>query len=80
MPLAVEPSDDAVVERVDAAASRRTFEAAIDALPAAQRAAVEMRVVEELAYPELAARLGCTETTAGSGSRWDCGSCAAACR
>jgi RNA polymerase sigma factor (sigma-70 family) len=64
MPLAVEPVDDAAVERVDAAASRRTLKGAMDDLPATQRAAVEMRVVGELAYPELAARLDCTETTA----------------
>jgi RNA polymerase sigma-70 factor (ECF subfamily) len=33
-------------------------------LPERYRRAVQMRVVEELAYPELAARLQCTETTA----------------
>lgn len=64
MPLAVESIDEAVVERVDATASRRTLDVAMDDLPAAQRAAVEMRVVGGLAYSELAARLDCTETTA----------------
>ena len=64
MPLAVESVDDTVVERVDAAATRRRLDVAMGDLPAAQRAALEMRVVGELAYPELAARLDCTETTA----------------
>jgi RNA polymerase sigma factor (sigma-70 family) len=64
MPLAVESVDDTVVERVDAAATRRRLDVAMDDLPATQRAALEMRVVGELAYPELAARLDCTETTA----------------
>jgi RNA polymerase sigma factor (sigma-70 family) len=54
----------ALVERLDAVARRGDLRAALDQLPARHREAVQMRVVEELEYPELAARLDVTETTA----------------
>ncbi len=54
----------ALAERLDAVALRGELEAALDQLPARHREAVQMRVVEELDYPELAARLDVTETTA----------------
>jgi RNA polymerase sigma factor (sigma-70 family) len=54
----------ALAERLDAAALRGDLQAALDKLPATHRAAVQMRVVEELDYPELAARLDVTEVTA----------------
>ena len=54
----------ALAERLDAAALRGDLEAALDQLPARHREAVQMRVVEELDYLELATRLDVTETTA----------------
>jgi RNA polymerase sigma factor (sigma-70 family) len=59
-----EPDTWALAERLDAAALRGDLEAALDQLPARHREAVQMRVVEELDYPELAARLDVTEPTA----------------
>jgi RNA polymerase sigma-70 factor (ECF subfamily) len=65
MPLTAEPDTGAALaERLDATASLPALEAAIDELPARHRQAVQMRVVDELDYPELALRLNCTETTA----------------
>jgi RNA polymerase sigma-70 factor (ECF subfamily) len=55
---------DSVPGRLDATADRSALERALDALPAAQRDAVRMRVVDELDYPAIALRLRCTETTA----------------
>ena len=57
-------ASDAIAERLDASAARPELEMAMDALPAAHRDAVRLRVVEGLAYPDIAARLGCTVTTA----------------
>jgi RNA polymerase sigma-70 factor (ECF subfamily) len=37
---------------------------AVRALPGDQRAAVELRIVEELSYGEVASRLGCSEPAA----------------
>jgi RNA polymerase sigma factor (sigma-70 family) len=65
MPLTVEPDGGAALaERLDAEASGGELAAAMSALPERYRRAVQMRVVDELAYPELAARLACSETTA----------------
>jgi RNA polymerase sigma factor (sigma-70 family) len=65
MPPAVEPDGGpGLADRLDAEASRGELAAAMAALPERYRRAVQMRVVDELAYPELAARLACTETTA----------------
>jgi RNA polymerase sigma-70 factor (ECF subfamily) len=65
MRLTAEPdTGTALAERLDADASRPALEAAMDRLPPTHRLAVQMRVVEELDYPELALRLNCTETTA----------------
>ena len=65
MPLQAEPDTGPVLaERLDAEASRSELATAMASLPERYRRAVQMRVVEELAYPELAARLHCTETTA----------------
>ena len=55
---------DAVVERVDAAALRSRLDAAMDALPDAQRLAVGGRVVRELAYADLASELDCSAQSA----------------
>ncbi len=65
MPLTAEPDTGAALaERLDATASRPALEAAMDELPRTHRQAVQMRVVDELDYPELALRLNCSETTA----------------
>lgn len=55
---------DAVGERVDAAAHGPTLAGALAALPAGQREALQLRVVEERPYDEVAARLRCSETAA----------------
>jgi RNA polymerase sigma factor (sigma-70 family) len=55
---------EAVEERVDALASRSELRRAFEALPQAQRAAIRLRVVEGLGYPDIAVQLQCTETTA----------------
>jgi RNA polymerase sigma factor (sigma-70 family) len=65
MPPTAEPDTGAALaERLDASASRPALAAAMDELPPTHRQAVQMRVVDELDYPELALRLNCTETTA----------------
>jgi DNA-directed RNA polymerase specialized sigma24 family protein len=65
MPPTAEPDTGAALaERLDATASRPALVAAMDELPPTHRQAVQMRVVDELDYPDLALRLNCTETTA----------------
>jgi DNA-directed RNA polymerase specialized sigma24 family protein len=65
MPLTTEPDTGAALaERLDATACRPALEAAMDEIPTTHRQAVQMRVVDELDYPDLAVRLNCTETTA----------------
>jgi RNA polymerase sigma factor (sigma-70 family) len=60
--------DDGDVERIEALADlaplRRDLAAALDALPAGQADAVRLRVAEDLPYPEVARRLGCSEDAA----------------
>jgi RNA polymerase sigma factor (sigma-70 family) len=65
MPLR-DPSDYAseADERIDAAELSPDLHRAVQALPPVQRAAVELRVVEQLSYAEVARRLACTEGTA----------------
>jgi RNA polymerase sigma-70 factor, ECF subfamily len=55
---------DAVDERLAAAELHDGLGSALASLPEAQRDALELRVVEELPYQEVARRLGCTETAA----------------
>jgi DNA-directed RNA polymerase specialized sigma24 family protein len=55
---------DAIAERLDAAAAGPKLELAMSALAGAHRDAVRLRVVEGLAHPDIAIRLGCTVTTA----------------
>jgi RNA polymerase sigma factor (sigma-70 family) len=62
--LAEADASEAVVDRVDAMASQAELRRALDALPEGQRAAIRLRVVEGLGYPDIALRLRCTETTA----------------
>jgi RNA polymerase sigma factor (sigma-70 family) len=65
IPLTAEPDTGAALaERLDATASSPALEAAMDELPTTHRLAVQMRVVDELDYSELALQLNCTETTA----------------
>ena len=65
LPLhAVAKDTDATDSRLDAAALRRDLQAALDSLPRGQASAVRLRFVDGLDYPEIALRLGCTETTA----------------
>ncbi len=55
---------EAVEERLDAAELHRGLESALASLPKPQREALELRVVEELPYQQVASELGCTETAA----------------
>jgi RNA polymerase sigma factor (sigma-70 family) len=65
MPLR-DPADYAedADERVAAAVRGAELDRALQSLPHAQRAALELRVVHELSYAEVASRLTCTEATA----------------
>jgi RNA polymerase sigma factor (sigma-70 family) len=56
--------EETVDARLDASASRPALERALQALPAGQRDAVRLRVVDGLEYSEIARRLSCTETAA----------------
>ncbi len=63
-PISEADASEGVAERVDAQASRAELRRAFDALPEAQRAAIRLRVVDGLGYPDIAVQLQCTETTA----------------
>jgi RNA polymerase sigma-70 factor (ECF subfamily) len=60
--------DDESISRIealaDAAAHRDALTEALDQMTGGERTAVELRVVGELPYAEIAARLDCTENTA----------------
>ena len=64
----VPPLDDESVARIealaDAAAHTEALAEAMARMTGGEREAVELRVVDELAYAEIAARLDCTENTA----------------
>ena len=51
-------------ERATAAQLRPELAVALASLPAGQRDAVELRVIEELPYVQVARRLGCSELAA----------------
>jgi RNA polymerase sigma factor (sigma-70 family) len=55
---------DTVEERVSFAQLMRELDGALALLPAAQRQALELRVVEELPYAHVAASLRCSELAA----------------
>jgi len=55
---------DAVDERIAASAMRPALEHAVGGLPVDQRRALELRVVEQLDYDEVAGRLGCSVNAA----------------
>jgi RNA polymerase sigma factor (sigma-70 family) len=64
-PLALSPHElERVEELVDAAPYRAEIRAALAQLPASLADAVVLRVGEDLAYAEVAARLGCSEGAA----------------
>jgi RNA polymerase sigma factor (sigma-70 family) len=60
--------DDESIARIEALADvaghREALAAALHQMTGGEREAVELRVVDELAYAEIAARLDCTENTA----------------
>lgn len=66
--IAIPPLDDESLARIEALADSRERRAAVaDALthlPDGERSAVQLRVVEELDYAQIAARLSCTEGAA----------------
>jgi RNA polymerase sigma-70 factor, ECF subfamily len=65
MPLrSYELDFEAIDERLAAGELHRSLEDALGALPKGQRAALELRVVEELPYDRVAAVLACSETAA----------------
>lgn len=65
LPCAEEPDpSEGVAERVDAVARREELVRAFQDLPEHQRHAIRLRVVEELAYPDIALQLECSEPTA----------------
>lgn len=65
LPVAATTEDMATSEsRLDAAALRSNLKAVLESLPEGHKSAVRLRVLEGLDYPEIASRLGCTETTA----------------
>jgi RNA polymerase sigma-70 factor (ECF subfamily) len=58
------PRDEESHERLDALAMRAELQRGLASLPAPTRAAVVLRVVDQLDYDELAARLGCSNQAA----------------
>ncbi len=65
MPLAFDADEyEAVDERLQAGSLGPALRAAVDRLPSDQRAALELRVVEQLDYDEVAGRLGITVNAA----------------
>lgn len=60
-PLTIDDADLAHLEELAATVDQRQLDAAVDALPAAQRAAVVARVVQERPYAEIAAEMSCSE-------------------
>jgi RNA polymerase sigma-70 factor, ECF subfamily len=66
--IVVPALDDESIARIEAladvAAQRRTLQEALDRMTDLERDAVRLRVLEELDYQTIAARLGCSEGTA----------------
>ena len=57
-PVIDETSADAIAALIDQDASEMTLDGALDRVPDAERQALELRVVEELSYREIADELG----------------------
>jgi RNA polymerase sigma-70 factor (ECF subfamily) len=53
-----------IEEGLAAGELRRELESALESLPEEQRDALQLRVVEELPYQQVAVELGCSETAA----------------
>jgi RNA polymerase sigma-70 factor (ECF subfamily) len=65
MPIrSYELDDEAANDRVDAERYAPALSAALDSLPAGQRRALELRVVDDLPYRDVADTLGCSEVAA----------------
>jgi RNA polymerase sigma-70 factor (ECF subfamily) len=66
IPLAFAECDDyeRVDERIEATALAPALRLAMRALPAEQRRALELRIVQQLPYEEVAGRLGCSQNAA----------------
>ncbi len=64
VPTSVDPSFDAAEELMDVELLRERLRAAVRELPAGQRRAVELRVVGELGYSEIAQQMGTSEQSA----------------
>jgi RNA polymerase sigma-70 factor (ECF subfamily) len=66
LPAAHADSDDfeRVDERREAARLRPALQLAVGALPTEQRLALELRVIEQLSYDEVAGRMGCSQNAA----------------
>jgi RNA polymerase sigma-70 factor (ECF subfamily) len=66
--MTVPPLDDESIARIEALvdgdANRAAVAAALGELPDGERTAVQLRVIDELGYAEIAARLSCTEGAA----------------
>ena len=62
LPLAYAGTDDydAVDDRIEASSLKPALAHAVRALPSDQRRALELRVVQQLSYEEVAGRLGCS--------------------
>ena len=66
LPLAFAESEEyeRVDERMAATALGPALKHAVDGLPSEQRRALELRVVQQLSYDEVAGRLGCSQNAA----------------
>lgn len=66
LPLSFAESDDydRVDDRISADSLRPALQTAVGGLPDEQRRALELRVVQQLSYDEVAGRLGCTQNAA----------------
>ena len=66
LPLAFAESEeyDRVEERIAASELGPALQLAVQGLPAEQRRALQLRVVEQLSYDEVAGRLGCSQNAA----------------
>ena len=61
----LDPEDyERIEDLVDLAPIREALREAMAGLPDEQRAALELRVIDELPYPTVAERLGCAEAAA----------------
>ena len=65
VPIRVDESEfDAVDDRSSSERIARDLKGALESLPAAQREALELRVLEEMPYARIAESLGCSELAA----------------